>query len=79
MVIEIDFNSDEALYLQLRNQIVLGIATSRFREGVDCNDGAAPSVHFHKAFLFQHGIRLIDRMHINPDILCHLRIRRKWR
>ncbi len=33
MIIEIDFNSEEALYLQLRNQIVLGIATSRFREG----------------------------------------------
>ena len=33
MIIEIDFNSDEALYLQLRNQIVLGIATSKFREG----------------------------------------------
>ncbi|NBI89524.1 GntR family transcriptional regulator [Lachnospiraceae bacterium] len=33
MVIEIDFNSDEALYLQLRNQIILGIATSRIREG----------------------------------------------
>ncbi|MCR5755683.1 MAG: GntR family transcriptional regulator [Acetatifactor sp.] len=33
MVIEIDFNSDEALYLQLRNQIILGIATARFREG----------------------------------------------
>lgn len=33
MVIEIDFNSDEALYLQLRNQIILGIATSHFREG----------------------------------------------
>ena len=24
MIIEIDFNSDEALYLQLRNQIILG-------------------------------------------------------
>ncbi len=33
MIIEIDFNSDEALYLQLRNQIILGIATSRLREG----------------------------------------------
>ncbi len=33
MVIEIDFNSEEALYLQLRNQIILGIATSRLREG----------------------------------------------
>lgn len=33
MFIEIDFNSDEAIYMQLRNQIILGIATSRFREG----------------------------------------------
>ena len=33
MIIEIDFNGDEALYLQLRNQIILGIATSRFHEG----------------------------------------------
>mgnify|MGYP003295645077 CR=1 FL=1 len=33
MIIEIDFNSDEALYLQVRNQIILGIATSRFQEG----------------------------------------------
>ncbi len=33
MVIEIDFNSDEALYLQLRNQIILGIATARLQEG----------------------------------------------
>lgn len=33
MVIEVDFNSDEALYLQLRNQIIMGIATVQFREG----------------------------------------------
>lgn len=33
MYIEIDFNSDEALYLQLRNQIILGIATEQFHEG----------------------------------------------
>lgn len=33
MIIEIDFNSDEALYLQLRNQIIMGIATDQFREG----------------------------------------------
>ena len=33
MIIEIDFNSDEALYLQLCNQIIMGIAASRFREG----------------------------------------------
>ena len=33
MYIEIDFNSDEALYMQLRNQIIMGIATEQFREG----------------------------------------------
>ena len=33
MVIEIDFNSDEAIYMQVRNQIIIGIATSRLQEG----------------------------------------------
>ena len=33
MLIEIDFNSDEAIYIQLRNQIILGIATSTYQEG----------------------------------------------
>ena len=33
MVIEIDFQSGEALYTQLMNQIILGIATSRLQEG----------------------------------------------
>jgi len=37
--LEIDFNSDEALYQQLCNQIILGIATDRVREG-----DALPSV-----------------------------------
>lgn len=32
MVIEIDFNSDEAIYVQLMNQIIMGIATSRLQE-----------------------------------------------
>ncbi len=33
MIIEIDFQSEEALYMQLRNQIILGIATSVIQEG----------------------------------------------
>ena len=33
MVIEIDFNSDEAIYMQITNQIIMGIATSRLHEG----------------------------------------------
>ena len=33
MLIKIDFNSEEALYLQLRNQIIMGIATMELREG----------------------------------------------
>lgn len=33
MLIQIDFNSGEAIYMQLRNQIIMGIATSRLKEG----------------------------------------------
>lgn len=33
MVLQIDFNSDEAIYIQLRNQIIIGIATESIREG----------------------------------------------
>ena len=33
MIIEIDFSSGEALYMQLRNQIIMGIATDQFKEG----------------------------------------------
>ena len=39
MLIEIDFNSDEALYVQLQNQIIMGIAMDMIREG-----DALPSV-----------------------------------
>lgn len=33
MLIEVDFNSDEAIYVQLCNQIILGIAMSDIQEG----------------------------------------------
>ncbi|MEZ3488169.1 MAG: GntR family transcriptional regulator [Lachnospiraceae bacterium] len=33
MLIEIDFNSDEAIYIQLQNQIIMGIAMNLIREG----------------------------------------------
>ena len=33
MFIEIGFNSDQAIYMQLRDQIIMGIASSRFQEG----------------------------------------------
>ena len=32
-MIEIDFSGEEALYIQLRNRIILGIATNELREG----------------------------------------------
>ncbi|HHU75184.1 MAG TPA: GntR family transcriptional regulator [Clostridiales bacterium] len=35
MYVNINFNSDEAIYIQLRNQIIYGIATSELQEG-DC-------------------------------------------
>ena len=39
MVLEIDFESDEAFYMQLRNQVIMGIATRQLHEG-----DALPSV-----------------------------------
>ena len=33
MVLTIDFESNEAIYIQLRNQIIIGIAAERIREG----------------------------------------------
>lgn len=39
MLIQIDFNSDEAIYMQVRNQIILGIASAEIRNG-----DALPSV-----------------------------------
>lgn len=33
MIVKIDFESDEAFYIQLRDQIIMGIATERIREG----------------------------------------------
>ncbi len=33
MILTIDFESDEAIYIQLRNQIIIGIAADRIREG----------------------------------------------
>ena len=36
IVVTVDFNSDEALYMQLCNQIILGIATSQIQEGIRC-------------------------------------------
>lgn len=70
--IEIDFQSEEALYIQLRNQIILGIATSTIHEG-----DALPSVRqmadhiginmhtVNKAYsvLKQEGFLRLDRRH----------------
>lgn len=70
MYLEIDFNSDEAFYVQLCNQIIIGIATSKLQEG-----DALPSVRqladeiginmhtVNKAYsvLRQEGILSIDR------------------
>lgn len=39
MFLSIDFNSDEAIYVQLMNQIIMGIALEEYREG-----DALPSV-----------------------------------
>lgn len=69
-IIEIDFNSDEAIYMQLRNQIIMGIATSHIREGEtlpsvrQLADVIGINMHtVNKAYavLKQEGILSIDR------------------
>ena len=70
MVIKIDFQSEEALYMQLRNQIILGIATSRIQEGDtlpsvrQLADNIGINMHtVNKAYsvLRQEGLLSIDR------------------
>ena len=70
MVIEIDFNSDEAIYVQLMNQIIMGIATSRLQEGdtlpsvrqladtIGINMQTVPKAY---SLLRQEGLVTIDR------------------
>ena len=71
-LIEIDFNSDEALYMQLRNQIILGIAASHFHEGQSLPsvrqlaDEIGINMHtVNKAYsvLRQEGFLKVDRRH----------------
>ena len=68
--IRIDFNSDEAIYIQLRNQIILGIATSQLQEGdplpsvrqmADCIGINMHTVNKAYSVLRQEGILSIDR------------------
>lgn len=70
MYIEIDFNSDEALYLQLRNQIIMAIVKSELHEGEnlpsvrDLADRIGINMHtVNKAYalLRQEGYLQLDR------------------
>lgn len=77
MIIEIDFNSNEALYIQLRNQIILGIANSRINEGDslpsvrDLAEDIGINMHtVNKAYalLRQEGYLKLDRR--NGAVIC---------
>ena len=68
--IHIDFNSEEAIYMQLRNQIIWAIATADLREGEtlpsvrQMADSVGINMHtVNKAYsvLKQEGILTIDR------------------
>ena len=72
MLISIDFNSDEAFYVQLRNQIIMGIATSEIQEGEslpsvrELADSVGINMHtVNKAYavLKDEGLIKIDRRH----------------
>ena len=72
MYISIDFNSDEALYLQLRNQIILAIVKAELQEGDnlpsvrDMAETVGINMHtVNKAYamLRQEGYLRLDRRH----------------
>ena len=81
MVLEIDFNSDEAIYVQLCNQIIMQIATEQIREGDnlpsvrEMADNIGINMHtVNKAYsiLKQQGYLTLDRrkgavISLNPD------------
>lgn len=72
MVYYIDFSSEEAFYLQLRNQIILGIATASLHDGEslpsvrDMAETVGINMHtVNKAYtiLRQEGYVRLDRRH----------------
>ena len=69
-LLEIDINSEEAIYMQLRNQIILGIATSRLQDGdtlpsvrqmAECIGINMHTVNKAYSLLRQEGFVTIDR------------------
>ena len=77
MLIEIDYESNEAIYMQLRNQIVMAIATSVIQEGDSLPsvrqlaDTIGINMHtVNKAYsiLRQEGYLKLDRRH--GAIIC---------
>lgn len=72
MVIRVDFNSDEALYMQLCKQIIMGIANAEIKEGDnlpsvrELADDVGINMHtVNKAYsiLRQEGYLKVDRRH----------------
>lgn len=72
MRIEINFNSEEAIYMQVRNQIILGIATAQIQEGeslpsvrqmADMIGINMHTVNKAYALLREEGIIQLDRRH----------------
>ncbi len=86
MIYYIDFSSDEAFYLQLRNQIIMGIATERLRNGESLPSvrdmAEIIGINMHTvnktyAILRQEGYLRLDRrrgavVSVNPDRLRKL-------
>ena len=87
MYISIDFNSDEALYLQLRNQIVYAIVKAELREGEnlpsvrDMAETVGINMHtVNKAYamLRQEGYLQLDRRHVQLWRLMWMKLKRAW-
>ena len=83
MYITIDFNSDEAIYVQLCNQIIMQIATNEIKEGDNLPSvrelGDTIGINMHRvnkaySILRQEGYLTLDRrkgavINLNPDKL----------
>ena len=92
MILEVDFNSEEALYIQLRNQIIVGIATNRLKEGESLPSvrqlAESIGINMHtvnKAYtvLKQEGFVKVDRRRgaviaIDADRISDLEQMREW-
>ena len=74
MLIEVDFDSDEAIYIQLCNQIIMGIAASVIREGDSLPSVRQLADNLGKQFGVDGGFPLLQNLPFHPGLNGQLHI-----